>query len=271
MINMQNSIINLGITQMISAYLFLVIVLLILRYRGIDRQKDLVISCMRMTIQLTITGYILVYIFDKPSLIVTAIVICVMESFAVYNIYKRIKVGISKELKKVIIVSIVFGTIVSLLYFLIVVIRTDIWYDPRYFIPIAGMLVGNAMTGVSLAANTMIERVYSNRNLLETALMLGATPSMAIKDLVDGVFDSAILPTINYMMGMGIVSLPGMMTGQILSGTSPLIAIKYQIIIMLGILGSVALSSIVFVNLGSRVFINKDGRLVYSEVVFDKR
>ena len=264
-----NSILNLGLSQMLSAYVFVVIVLIILRYRGIPREKDLVISSLRMTIQLIITGYVLVYIFEEPKLWVTFIVICIMEMFAIHNVYKRLKIKISKKLKSVIVVSIVFGTITSLLYFLLVVVRIQPWYDPRYFIPIAGMLVGNAMTGTALAANALIDKVYSNRNLIETALMLGATPKRAIKDILDSVFDSAILPTINYMMGMGIVSLPGMMTGQILSGTSPVVAIKYQIAIMLGILGSVSLTVILFIHLGYKVFINENAQLVYDEVVIE--
>jgi putative ABC transport system permease protein len=79
---------------------------------------------------------------------------------------------------------------------------------------------------------------------------------------VDGAFDSAILPTINSMVGMGIVFLPGMMTGQILSGTSPVTAIEYQIAIMLGILGSVALTVILFVQMGYKTFFNERDQLI---------
>lgn len=265
-----NSIINPNIYQLVSAYIFVVIVLIILRLRGIPREKDLVISAIRMTLQLMITGYILVYVFETPNILVTFIAICVMESFAIKNVFKRVKVEMSKQLKTVVIISIIFGTLTSLLYFLIVVVRINPWYDPRYFIPIAGMLVGNAMTGVSLAANALLSNMYDKRNLVETALMLGATPRAATKIIIDGVFDSAILPTINYMMGMGIVSLPGMMTGQILSGTSPLIAIKYQITIMLGILGSVAFTVILFLHLGYKVFINDEAQFSYDNAVVEE-
>jgi putative ABC transport system permease protein len=91
--------------------------------------------------------------------------------------------------------------------------------------------------------------------------MLGASPQMAAKSVVDNAFDSAILPTINSMVGMGIVFLPGMMTGQILSGVSPLTAIEYQIAIMLGIVGSVALTVILFVYWGSKTFFNQQQQL----------
>jgi putative ABC transport system permease protein len=101
------------------------------------------------------------------------------------------------------------------------------------------------------------------KDLVEGALMLGATPKMASKQIVDDAFDSAILPTINSMVGMGIVFLPGMMTGQILSGTSPVTAIEYQIAIMLGILGSVALTVVLFVQLGYKTFFSEDSQLTF--------
>ncbi|KKH61181.1 membrane protein, partial [Methanosarcina mazei] len=180
----------------------------------------------------------------------TIIVIAVMEIFAIYNIFKRTKSKLSKSLKKIISISMLFGTLSSLIYFIVVVVNVSPWYDPRYFIPIAGMLIGNSMTGISLGVTRLVDGMNSQKHLVESALMLGAAPKMATKQIVDNAFDSAILPTINSMVGMGIVFLPGMMTGQILSGTSPITAIEYQIAIMLGILGSVALTVILFVQLG---------------------
>jgi putative ABC transport system permease protein len=93
------------------------------------------------------------------------------------------------------------------------------------------------------------------------ALMLGATPKMASKKVVDQAFDAAILPTINSMVGMGIVFLPGMMTGQILAGLSPLSAIQYQIAIMLGIVGCVSLTVILFVQMGYKTFFSDQAQL----------
>jgi len=120
------------------------------------------------------------------------------------------------------------------------------------------------MTGISLGVTKLVENMYTQRHMVESALMLGATPKLAAKEIIDGAFDSAILPTINSMVGMGIVFLPGMMTGQILSGTSPVTAIEYQIAIMLGILGSVALTVILFVQLGYKTFFNERSQLTVS-------
>jgi putative ABC transport system permease protein len=123
------------------------------------------------------------------------------------------------------------------------------------------MIIGNSMTGIALGANKLCSDMEDKRGEIENSLMLGATPVAATKEIVNNAFDSAILPTMNNMLTMGIVSLPGMMTGQILSGTFPITAIKYQIGIMLAILGSTAITTVLFVTLGYRTFFTKDNRL----------
>lgn len=260
-----DKVLELQIWQISAAYIFVVILLFIVKLKGIPREKEIFISAIRMTLQLIITGYILTYIFNNDHPIYTILIISIMELFAVHNIFKRVKVRLSKKIKKIVAFSMVTGTILSLLYFIFVVINLSPWYDPRYFIPIAGMLIGNSMTGISLGVNRLVNGMDSQRQFIETSLMLGATPKNAAKPIIDEAFDSAILPTINSMVGMGIVFLPGMMTGQILSGVSPITAIEYQIVIMLGILGSVSLTVILFVQLGYKTFFNKRKQLVFEE------
>ncbi len=256
-----DKIINLQIWQLAAAYVFIILLLFIVKMRGIPREKEIIIASIRMTLQLILTGYILMYLFEIRNPITTISVIGLMEAFAIYNIYKRVKINLSARMKKIIAFSMLTGTTSSLLYFIFVVIHISPWYDPRYFIPIAGMLVGNSMTGISLGVSRLIDGITDNRHLIESALMLGASPKDASREVMDNAFDSAILPTINSMVGMGIVFLPGMMTGQILSGISPITAIEYQIAVMLGILGSVALSVILFVQMGYRTFFNKEQQL----------
>lgn len=257
-----NGVIDLNIWQMAASYIFIVILLIIVRFRGISREKEIILSSVRMTLQLILTGYILVYLFENANPFYTVLVIIIMETFAIFNIFKRSKITLPKKLKRIIAISMVSGTLVSLLYFLLIVVRISPWYNPRYFIPIAGMIIGNSMTGISLGVSRLVDGMTTKKQLVETALMLGATPKMATKEIVDQTFDSAILPTINSMVGMGIVFLPGMMTGQILSGTSPVNAIEYQIAIMMGILGSVALTVILFLQLGYKTFFNDEQQLI---------
>lgn len=257
--------IELQIWQMSAAYIFVIIIMIIVKIKKIPREKEIIISSIRMTLQLILTGYILVYLFEFPSPVYTILVLVVMEFFSVYTIIKRAKVKLSFRLKQIIALSMVVGTVSCLVYFLLIVIQISPWYNPQYFIPIAGMLIGNSMTGISLGVSWLVDGMETQKNLVEGALMFGATPKMASRRIVNNAFDSAILPTINSMVGMGIVFLPGMMTGQILSGTSPVTAISYQIAIMLGILGSVSLTVILFVQLGYKTFFNSQSQLISND------
>lgn len=145
-----NSVIDLQLWQMVAAYVFVLILMLIVKLKGIPREKEILISSVRMTIQLILTGYVLVYLFNTPSPLYTILILIAMLVFSVYNIIKRTKTKLSLKLKQIIALSMIVGTISCLFYFLLVVVRISPWYDPRYFIPLAGMLIGNSMTGISL-------------------------------------------------------------------------------------------------------------------------
>ncbi|MGM0502633.1 MAG: ABC transporter permease [Bacillota bacterium] len=254
-------IMDLQLYQLLAAYIFVFILLIIVKLRKIGQEKEIILATIRMTIQLVLVGYLLSYIFEQNNYLFTLLIISIMETFAVYNIYQRVDGKINSKLKKVIAVSMLSGTLISIFFFLLVVVNLEPWYYSRYFIPISGMLIGNSMTGISLGVQRLISGIKDNRKKIEAALMLGVTPKRATKDIVDQAFSAAILPTINSMMGMGIIFLPGMMTGQILSGVSPLLAIRYQIAIMMGILGSVSLTVVIFIYLGYRTFFNERAQL----------
>lgn len=249
--------IDLTFWRLAAAYIFVLILMVIVKVKGIPREKEILIASVRMTVQLVLVGYLLAYVFANSHPLYTLVIIAVMEVFAVFNIFKRVKRQVSLKLKRIIALSMIGGSLVSTLYFILVVINIAPWYEPRYFIPIAGMLIGNAMTGISLGVSRLVDGMHAQKHLVETALMLGATPKMASRNIINNTYDAAIMPTINSMVGMGIVFLPGMMTGQILSGASPLLAIEYQIAIMLGIMGSVSLTVILLVQLGYKTFFNK--------------
>ncbi|AND39172.1 MULTISPECIES: ABC transporter permease [Cytobacillus] len=255
-----SSIIDIEFWRLISAYLFVLLLIIIFKVRGIAREKKLTIAAFRMTLQLVIAGYVLTCLFEFSNPLLTLGVILIMEGFAIYTIYKQAGTRLSVNLKKTIAISMIAGTSFCLVFFNFVVIHFEPWYDPRYFIPIAGMIIGNSMTGITLSVKELLNSFTTQKDMIEGALMLGADPKAAVKPYVNHAFDSAVLPTINNMLGMGIIFLPGMMTGQILSGVSPLLAIEYQIVILLGILGSVGLSVILFILLAHRNFFNLDAQ-----------
>ena len=258
---MNDTVMNLSVLQLSMAYIFVLLLLVIFKSRGIKREKQILIASTRMTVQLTLMGYVLMFVFDNPSWWLTSLMITIMITFAIYNSIKTVKTAMSKELKGIITLSMICGALATAVFFIIVVLQVRPWFNPQYFIPISGMIIGNSMTGIALGANKLCCDIEDKRIEIENSLMLGASPVVATKEIVNNAFDSAILPTMNNMLTMGIVSLPGMMTGQILSGTFPLTAIKYQIGIMLAILGSTGLATVLFVTLGYRTFFTQDNRL----------
>ncbi|MGC4376611.1 iron export ABC transporter permease subunit FetB [Fictibacillus sp. Mic-4] len=254
-------VIELQLWQLAAAYIFILLLIGIVRWKGIPREKLITIATVRMTVQLVLVAYVLTYIFDNSNPFYTIGIVALMEAFAIMNVYKRVNHPLSGELKKVIAFSMIVGTFGPILFFIFVVIGHTPWFEPQYVVPISGMIIGNAMTGAALGADSLMNGMKAERALVEGALMLGATPKQAANKIVKQTFDQSILPTVNSMVGMGIVTLPGMMTGQILSGTSPLVAIQYQIAIMLGICGSASLTVIIFVEFGYRTFFNKRAQL----------
>jgi len=255
-------VVDISIGSLLLAYVFWLLLLALFYKTKINKERELVIGTVRMTIQLILMGFVLGYILDNQNWIITILVLCLMLSFAIYNVFGRTKLPLSKAMKKVIAISIVTGTCFSIFYFLFVILALQPWYDARYVIPIAGMIIGNSMSGISLGVERLLHGMTNKREQIEGTLALGASPATASLEVVQDAYNAAILPTINSMMGMGIVFLPGLMTGQILAGISPNTAIAYQIAIMLAIIGSVGLSVFILVQMGYRTFFNKRAQLI---------
>ena len=260
-----DGIIEINIFRLLSAYVFILILLGIVKYKSVGHKNQIILASIRMTLQLILVGYVLTYIFDNPGIILTMGILVTMETFAIFNIFSRVQNHISKSLKKIIAISMITGTTISIFYFLLIVINLQPWFKPQYFIPLSGMLIGNSMTGIALGVEGLINGIKDNKQMIENALMLGAHPIHASREISNRAFYNAILPTLNSMLGMGIVFLPGMMTGQILAGTAPLTAIRYQIAIMMGILGSVTLTVFLMVNLGTKSFFNDRAQIEFEE------
>ena len=176
-----------------------------------------------------------------------------MAGFAVQTIGARVEKKMP-NFYRVVGTAILFGCGAMTFFFCTLVIGLEPWYDPRYLIPLAGMVIGNSMTGATLATERLAAEFRERREEIETALCLGSSVKVAAEPAVSSAFRAALIPSINAMAAMGLVFLPGMMTGQILSGTEPLIAVKYQIAIMCVITGSVALTAFMILRFGYRSY-----------------
>jgi putative ABC transport system permease protein len=132
------------------------------------------------------------------------------------------------------------------------------WYHPQYAIPLLGMVLGNTLNGISVGQNTFTELLASRRDQVEAMLTLGATGWEAARPLVQQAVRTGMIPIINSMMIVGIVSLPGMMTGQLLAGAAPISAVKYQIVIMFLIASATALGTVGVVLFSFRRLVTTD-------------
>ena len=255
-----NDIIALNIWQFALIYLLLFVVLFIMKRCKIKQTKLLVVASMRMTVQLILAGLVLTYIFNNPHPVFTVIYIFLMTGFAIYMVIQRNK-AINAKFKLIAGASLAVSGIVIVCFFIMVVIGVSI-FNPQYTIPISGMVIGNAMTGLSLGLKTFHESIHAQRARIDTLLNMGVTPQKILTPFANQATETALLPTLNSMLGMGIISLPGMMTGQILSGTLPMTAILYQIAIIIAICAVTCLAVFCSLYFGARTLYNKRSQII---------
>ncbi|MFA5341131.1 MAG: ABC transporter permease [Clostridia bacterium] len=250
-----NGVVKMNIWQFLLVYLLLVVVLVIMKSRKINQIKLLFIASLRMTVQLVLAGLVLTYIFENPHPLFTVGYIVAMISFAIYTVLSRNK-GLNRKFKIVVGLSLSATGLSIILFFILAVVGVNI-FNAQYTIPISGMIMGNAMTGVSLGLKTFNENIKTGRNKIDVLINMGVTPDRILTPFVNTALETAILPTLNSMLGMGIISLPGMMTGQILSGTLPMTAILYQISIIIAISAVTCMAVFCSLYFGYRTLYNR--------------
>ena len=250
---MNPTIIDLSLWDLVTVYSLLLMSIGLAHILRAGQGRDIFWSGLRMFVQLMIVGYLLHLVFALESALPVLLILVVMTGFAVQTIGARVETKMP-TFYRVVGAAILFGCGGMTFFFCTLVIGLEPWYDPRYLIPLAGMVIGNSMTGASLAAERLAAEFRERREEIETALCLGSSVKLAAEPAVSSAFRAALIPSVNAMAAMGLVFLPGMMTGQILSGTEPLIAVKYQIAIMCVITGSVALTTFMILRFGYRSY-----------------
>src|SRR5210317_1323961 len=246
---MTASIIDLSLWDLVTVYSLLLMSIGLAHILRAGQGRDIFWSGLRMFVQLMIVGYLLHLVFALESALPVLLILVVMTGFAVQTIGARVETKMP-NFYRVVGAAILFGCGGMTFFFCTLVIGLEPWYDPRYLIPLAGMVIGNAMTGASLAVERLTAEFRERSEEIETALCLGSSVKLAAEPAVSSAFRAALIPSVNAMAAMGLVFLPGMMTGQILSGTEPLIAVKYQIAIMCVITGSVSLTTLFILRFG---------------------
>ena len=215
-------------------------------------ERQFLIAAVRMCVQLGLMGLVLKALFALVSPLLTGLAVLVMILFAGHEIMSRQErryrgpwaYGLGTG-------AVLFAGTLVIVFALVTQIQADPWYHPRYAIPLLGMILGNTMTGIAIGLNTLTERIARDRAAIETMLALGETRGTARRPLARAAIKKGRIPIVNAMSAAGVVSLPGMMTGQILSGVEPIEAIKYQVLVMFLIAGGTGIGVVLAVHAGA--------------------
>ncbi len=221
-------------------------------------EKEIVISVTRAIVQLFIVGYLLDIIFGLNTPIAILLLVIVMIINASFNIKKR-----GGKIEKVVAISFVAMLIGSCSTLSVLILTKAIDFNANEVIPISGMVISNSMVAIGLSYKNLNNSFESRRLEVETKLSLGAEIKDASNELIIESIKMSILPTIDSAKTLGIVSLPGMMTGLILAGTPPLIAIKFQILVTFMLLSATSISSMIATYLAYKSFFNDRKQLKY--------
>ncbi len=226
--------------------------------------RDLLVAAGRMVLQLLALGFVLRWMFGvaTPWLVVgmLMLMIVVATHTALSRVSHRPPGLFLSGLGALLLTGMTVTLAVTGL-----IIRVEPWYLPRYVIPLGGMVIGNAMNGVAVSLERLFHDLSAREPEILTLLALGATPWEAVRPSAQTAVRSGLIPTINSMSAAGIVFIPGMMTGQVLSGTDPRIAAAYQIVVLLMIAAATAGASILAVVTGYRRVFDGEARFVGGE------
>ncbi len=253
-------VIDINYFELFSGYALMLIPVFILWYYKTGLVKDTLVATIRMTVQLLLVGVYLEYIFKLNSALVNVIWVFIMSIIASYTIIQR-----SGLKYKLFLIPVISSGIISIAitdaYFLGLVIKLDNVFDARYFIPVTGMLLGNTIRNVIIALNEYYKKIDDEQNLYRWYLANGATQKEALQPFMRAALRIAFNPMIATTAIMGLISLPGMMTGQILGGSNPNVAVKYQIMLLIIIFSSAILNVVLTIVFSNRIAFDSFGNL----------
>ncbi len=256
-----NSVYDIDYLSLFLGYIILIIPFYILWYYKTGLVKDAIFAFIRMTIQLLLVGIYLEFIFDLNSALLNIIWVLVMTILAAYTVIKRSELAL-KYFFIPIFISILFSVVITDAFFLGLIIKLNNIFDARYFIPITGMLLGNSIKTIIIALNTYYGKLRREKELYKWYLANGAKMNEALIPFKREALKNAFNPIIAQVAIIGLISLPGMMTGQILGGSSPEIAIKYQIMLMVTIFTSSVISVVLSIQFADKFVFDKFDNLI---------
>ena len=241
---------DLSLWQLALALALVGVVIVISIRQGLGLERDLTIGAFRSVAQLYVVGLVLAAVFAAARWYWVVLFLAAMTAVATHAAVSRLQRPLPGGFG-IAALALSVSTAATLAYVIGVVVQVHPWYEPQYIIPIAGMILGNSMTSAALAGDRLQGDLRARADEVETRLALGFSGREALQPLVRSALRAAMIPTVNGMMTVGLVQLPGMMTGQILAGSSPLVAIRYQMVVVFMQATATALGSLLFVRMAA--------------------
>lgn len=247
-------------TGLLLGYLLLIIPITVLFIYRVKLMKDLTISLLRLTLQLLFVGLYLQFLFKLNAWWLNVLWLFFMIFAADISLLSASKLSLRRFLFPIFF-SLLVGTLVPLVYLVGIIIKLPNLLEAQYFIPIAGMIMGNSLRADIIGLSRFYNSIQSDEKCYLLSLAQGATLRESIRPYLQRAISASLAPTIATMATIGIVSLPGMMTGIILGGTNPFVAIKYQIAIMIAIFTGTTMTVILGIILTAKKSFSKYGVL----------
>ena len=229
---------------------------------GLKLGRSLLLASVRTIAQLLLIGLVLESVFSLQQWHAVLAMLLVMTAIAGISAVGRTERRYRGAYVDSVVAIACSSWIVAAYAMLVIMRDVEPWYQPQYAIPFTGVILGNSLNGISLGMNRLSEELVARRDQVEAMLTLGASRWEAARPSIRQAVHTGMIPIINAMMVVGIVSLPGMMTGQLLSGAPPLQAVRYQIVIMFLIAAATALGTVGVVLLGYRRLFSADHQLL---------
>lgn len=250
--------IDIKTIDLIIGFIALVIPSIIFLKYKTELFKPLLIAFLRMSGQLILVGLYLEYIFEWNNIFINILWVIIMIVVATFLITKRSEIN-NRTFFFPVLFSVLTGFLFNTAIFSLLIIGLEDFFNARYIIPIAGMLIGNSITASIMGLRSFFNNLTDDNEKYQYYLMTGATKKEALFDFIKKSLQDAFNPVIASTATIGLIWLPGMMTGQILGGSNPITAIKYQIIIVIAIFVSSVINVILCINISKRlIFDNRD-------------
>jgi putative ABC transport system permease protein len=256
------SYLEIPLSRLSIAIGFIALSMLLSRWKRLDLERDLAWGALRGAVQLLAIGHVLLLLFQNERPLWVILALSVMLGVAAATSARRVEHGPpARSLFPYALAAIAAGSAAALVPVFAFVLPLHPSYEARYLVPISGMMIASAMNVVAQVFERIFAAAHAHADEIELLLALGATPQQALARHVRATVRAAMIPTINGLLTVGLVALPGMMTGQILSGTAPEQAVRYQIVILYQLVAVAAVSGVIAVGFARRLLFTPRAQL----------